>query len=425
MIIGDSITLVNQIGSGSYGSVFFGFNKNTKESFAVKKISKEVLLNPTVKAHINNEIYILRNLPNHPNIIKFNSVVETLTNVYIVMEYCNGGSLMKALNKQILFYNTPFNEEATRYIVKSIANGLLCINQHNIIHRDIKDENILLHYPNKEDLITGNITKAEIKIIDFGFSRYLEENEFASTIIGTPLFMDPKILSNGTNATSSKNNNNPKEIKQKESHKTFNYDFKVDIWSLGIITYNLLLGILPFKGVNWEDLLHTINDRKFCLPEKRKNIILTKGTISFIDKMLNVDSNLRPTAEELMNEPWIKGIISGEDSIKMIMKDDKEIQEMGNDCLSFSSYWKVLEEDEHLQVLNKENKYKNLRINSLIWRITKKQTWSNENKNKIKTNENKKVNYISPDRYITINNNDPDTPIKEENHIKRVFSTGM
>lgn len=422
MIIGDSISLLNQIGSGSYGSVFFGFDKNTKESFAVKKISKEILLNPTVKTHINNEIYILRNLPHHPNIIKFNSVIESLTNVYIVMEYCNGGSLLKALNKQIQFYKTPFNEETTRYIVKNIANGLLCINQHNIIHRDIKAENILLHYPNKEDLITGNIIKAEIKIIDFGFSRYLEENELASTIIGTPLFMDPKILSCGTNATSTKGDS--KETK-KVSQKTFHYDFKADIWSLGIITYNLLFGILPFKGANWDELFHSINDRKFCLPEKREDIILSMGAIKFIDKMLNIDSNLRPSAEELMNEPWIKGIINSEDKVKMIMKDDKELQEMGNDCLSFSSYWKILEENAHPQFPNQESKYKHLRINSLIGRITRKQIWGNENKTKIKNNEIKMVNYISPNKFLPKNINDPGTPIKEENHIKKVISTGM
>ena len=106
------------------------------------------------------------------------------------------------------------------------------LNKNNIIHRDIKSDNILLHYDNEQDLITNNYLKAKVKIIDFGFARFLKKNELAGSLVGTPMYMEPLIL-------------NSLLVYKKKKIDGF-YNEKVDVWSLGILTYELLIGILPF-----------------------------------------------------------------------------------------------------------------------------------------------------------------------------------
>ena len=221
MIIDDKIELSSKIGHGAFGDVFIGKDTNTSKLYAVKKVTKELLLSSSMKSYFNNEIYLLKHLPPHRNIIKFYSIKETLSNYYVILDYCNGGSLETLIDTFASRTRHGVPEESVRYIIKEILNGLLFLGKNNIIHRDIKAENILLNYPNKEDMINCKVENAEVKIIDFGFARYLEGNQLASSVIGTPLFMDPKILNftlpNQQNGSSSGN---------------CYYNKKVDIWSL-------------------------------------------------------------------------------------------------------------------------------------------------------------------------------------------------
>ena len=223
MIIGDSISLLNQIGSGSYGSVFFGFDKNTKESFAVKKISKQILLNPTVKTHINNEIYILRNLPHHPNIIKFNSVIESITNVYIVMEYMD-----EKINHMYNNYKYPSiidNEVRKVNYIKQVIEGVGFLHKHGIVHRDIKFENILI----------DKIEDFTIKIIDFGLSVFLCKGEQAKEGCGTLIYSSPEIV------------------------LQVPYNYQVDLWSIGIISYVLNYNTFPITHFKENEYLSNLS----------------------------------------------------------------------------------------------------------------------------------------------------------------------
>ena len=120
-------------------------------------------------------------------------------NHYIILEYCNGGNLERAMKYHIDTFNKPITEEITRYFISNILIGITYLNKNNLIHRDIKSDNILLHYENEEDLITHNFLKAKIKIIDFGFARYLEQDELAGSLVGTPMYMSPEMVDgNGT-----------------------------------------------------------------------------------------------------------------------------------------------------------------------------------------------------------------------------------
>lgn len=353
MLIADSIQLSTKIGHGAFGDVFIGKDTKTNKLYAVKKVSKELLLSSSMKSYFNNEIYLLKHLPPHPNIIKFHFINESLSNYYVVLDYCNGGSLETAISTNILQNDCPFKEDIVRYITKEILKGLIFLEKNNIIHRDIKAENILLNYTNPSDLAKRNIENAEIKIIDFGFARYLQRDELASSVIGTPLFMDPKIL----NYTIS---NQKTESKKGSCY----YNNKVDIWSLGIVVYQLLFGVLPFNGKNCDDLYQSVTKRKFNFPTSIKKISLSKECISFIDKMLNIDMNLRPSADELIEDKWING--NYDKKYLMELRDDIDVNK--NDYY-FEYLWKKKEKSPNKKGIN--SKKRHVQIENFLERIQK------------------------------------------------------
>ena len=307
--ISPDIELMNIIGKGAYGDVFMGRNLKTKEIYAIKKISKKQLESETIYQYFNNEIFILKHL-NHPNIIKYKSLNDYKTDFYLSTEYCNGGNLEQAMKYHIETYKKPISERIVRYFIYNILLGIIYLNKNNLIHRDIKSDNILLHYDNEEDLITHNFLKAKIKIIDFGFARYLEQNELAGSLVGTPMYMEPSIL---------------KTFMTSKSRVVDGfYDKKVDVWSLGILTYELLIGIVPFIARNIKGLFQSVEQRDFCIPkEEKRNLELSKAAINFIDRTLNIDMNMRPLPEELIKDPWISGLFDKKNLYKM--KSDKEI----------------------------------------------------------------------------------------------------
>ena len=336
--ISKNIELMNKIGKGAYGDVFMGINTKTKEIYAIKKITKKQLESETIYQYFNNEIFILKHL-NHPNIVKFKSLTEYKSDYYLSTEYCNGGNLEHAMKYHIDTYNRPITEEIARYFISNILIGITYLNKNNLIHRDIKSDNILLHYENEEDLITHNFLKAKIKIIDFGFARYLEQDELAGSLVGTPMYMEPSIL---------------KTFMTSKSRVVDGfYDKKVDVWSLGILTYELLIGIVPFVAKNIKGLFHSVEQRDFCIPkEEKRNFRLSEAAINFIDRTLNIDMNMRPLPEELIKDPWIMGKFNKKKLFKM--KSDNEIAFVEKKT-SFQNFWKPLEELNNNKNKNSSN----------------------------------------------------------------------
>ena len=221
-------------------------------------------------------------------------------------------------------FKKPIPEEIVRYFIYNILLGIIYLNKNNLIHRDIKSDNILLHYDNEEDLITHHFLKAKIKIIDFGFARYLEKNELAGSLVGTPMYMEPSILKTFITSTS-------------RVVDGF-YDKKVDVWSLGILTYELLIGIVPFIARNIKGLFHSVEQRDFCIPkEDKRNLELSEAAINFIDKTLNIDVNMRPLPEDLIKDPWILGKFNKQNLYKM--KSNNEIA-LVEKKTNFANFWK-------------------------------------------------------------------------------------
>ena len=327
MIIANRYELKNKIGNGTFGDVYLVIDKKTNKEYAMKKISKNLLLKNDIKNYFLNEIAILKNLDSE-YICKFIFYEETISNYDVVLEYCNGGNLETELNNYINKYNKPFPESIVKHIIYQVLKALIYLNDKNIVHRDIKTENILIHYLNKEDLQSHNLLNAKIKLIDFGFAKHLEKNELASSLIGTPLFMDPLIIQ----AIIKNENESTKMINDSEKNKIF-YDEKVDIWSLGILTYHLIFGELPFGGKKYSDLLNSIANRKFNLL-KFKNLFISKECIEFLDCMLSLEHKSRLSANELINHKWF---LNKKNEVFMELKNLNEVKNKNK----FINYWKI------------------------------------------------------------------------------------
>ena len=300
----EDITLLRLLGKGSYGEVYLSLKQNANKPFATKKVKRKKADDEMTK-YFKNEINILRIL-NHPNIVKLEEIKMDENNYYIVMEYINGGELSDYLKKYIEKYGKPFSEEIVQYLMKQIISALIYIHDLNIIHRDLKLENIMVDFDNEKDKEELNMMKAKIKIIDFGFAIMLSSKfSLTNSAVGTFMYMDPKILKEFDN--------------QVLVDKSRGYGKEVDIWSLGCICYQLFRGKYPFEAKTFEELVGKIDKGKYRLPTTASREI-----ISFLDKMLKYKGKDRLSAKELINEPFL--VKNFKDFTYMQNKHDKRQQ---------------------------------------------------------------------------------------------------
>ena len=192
-MIVDDLALSKTLGKGAFGEVYLGIKQGTQKQFAIKKIDKKFTSNPKAKKYLDNEISILRDI-NHPNIVKLYDVKETSNFYYLVTEYCNGGSLSDCLETYVEKYNKPFPEEVVQFLMRQIVSALSYLHKKTILNLDIKLDNILVHFDDENDIKKQNLLKAKVKMIDFGFARYLKKEEIAISTLGSPINMDPGIL---------------------------------------------------------------------------------------------------------------------------------------------------------------------------------------------------------------------------------------
>ena len=287
----DDLTLTKLLGKGSYGEVYLSKKKNSNKLFATKRINKAVADNK-MRRYFEYEVKILSIL-NHPNIVKLEEVKKSQNNYYIVMEYVNGGELSKYLKKYKEKYQTKaFPEEIVQYLMKQILDALIYIHNLNIIHRDLKLENIMVGFDSEKDKEELNMMKAKIKIIDFGFAIILPSSDsLTNTAVGTLLYMDPKILQEFNN--------------QALVDKSRGYGKEADIWSLGCICYELFRGKYPFEAETFDELVNKIRKGKYKLTSTTSaNPLAPRGNDKreeLIDKI-----SLR-TLSECMQEEFIDG----------------------------------------------------------------------------------------------------------------------
>ena len=190
----DDLTFIKQVGTGEFGSIFLTLKKDDNQYYTTKIINKSEHDTGSME-YINNDINILKEL-NHPNILKFHEIRETKEKIFIITEYYNGGTLQEFFDKYKQRNYKPLSEEIVQYIMRQIIEGMKYLHNKKIIHRDLKFENIMLHYEDENDKINNNIMKAKIKIFDFVFAKYLKKGELTNTILGSPIYMDLLFYSN-------------------------------------------------------------------------------------------------------------------------------------------------------------------------------------------------------------------------------------
>jgi len=205
------------LGKGNYSTVYKGSDKFNKENVAIKKISKNN------KKNIKHEIDMLNKL-HHPNICNMLDNFENDDFYFIVLELC-----IMNLHKYITKYGNIEEKKAQHYF-KQLASGLKYLQKIKIIHRDIKPENILIDkYEN-------------IKISDFGFAIEFKDNETFETLCGSPLYMAPEIM------------------------KYKKYDNKIDLWSAGVVLFQMLFNKTPYTANNHHELLIKIDSKHVSIP---------------------------------------------------------------------------------------------------------------------------------------------------------------
>ena len=350
-----NLILEKCIGKGQFGEVFRTCINGVNKYFATKRYERKKIQNTPQMKYLENEISILNKLK-HPNIIKLYDLKKTKKHYYLVTEYCNGGELTKALENYQYKYGRPFPEDLVQYFMRQIISAFKYIHNQGIMHRDIKLENILLNYNNENDKNNFNLYKAQIKIIDFGFACQIDKYSLKYTAVGNPMNMDPLILR--------KYNNDSKA-------RFLGYDQKADIWSLGAICYQLLIGRAVFDANSITNLINAIESGKYKVPT-----YLSKEVVSFLNGMLQYDADARLDINQLSNHKFIVNNIKDFHSIdlKQVSKKlDSTKRNIVIDVKKNHSIWAIFNEEdeimsikpEYLVPINEANEYQQKQSNIL------------------------------------------------------------
>jgi serine/threonine protein kinase len=253
----EAVTNHGSLGRGTYGQVQLMIHRTTKQLFALKTIQKDTNERKVPIKLLYREISIQKRL-HHPNVTRLYDHVETSDKVLLFLEYSDGGNLFSHLKRK-----GKLPEQQACKIFKQICEGVKYLHENNVIHRDLKPDNILLN------------RSGHVKICDFGWcSEGIHEK---MTFCGTLDYMAPEIL------------------------EGINYSFQIDIWALGVILYELIHGSTPFVGLTTEQKLFNTSTGNFSFSKSS-----SLSVRNLIKKLLNMDPNLRPSIEEVLSDEWIE-----------------------------------------------------------------------------------------------------------------------
>ena len=286
----DKYEVKQKIGKGKFGLVKSGINKETKKPVAIKIMAKKNMDKSDMEL-AKVEIDILK-IAQHPNIIKLYDVFENENYIYIIMEYCSGGDLLSYFEH--FEYELP--ETKVCEIIHKLSMAIYYLHSYGIVHRDLKPENILM---------TDLTSNADIRLLDFGLSKIVGNDEKCTEPYGTLSFVAPEVLQGKP------------------------YDKSVDLWSIGIITFLLLCGYMPFddKHSEREIARQTIQD-----PVPYENKIWSKlspEAKTIVDGLLQKKPEKRYSIKEVLEHPWIK---------KMDKVPEKRSEAQNNSKSQFGAY---------------------------------------------------------------------------------------
>ncbi|XP_074521263.1 MAP/microtubule affinity-regulating kinase 4-like isoform X2 [Halichoeres trimaculatus] len=271
--------LLKTIGKGNFAKVKLARHILTGREVAIKIIDK-TQLNPTSLQKLYREVRIMKTL-NHPNIVHLFEVIETEKTLYLIMEYASGGEVF-----DYLVAHGRMKEKEARAKFRQIVSAVHYCHQKNIVHRDLKAENLLLD------------ADSNIKIADFGFSNEFSAGSKLDTFCGSPPYAAPELFQG-------KKYDGP----------------EVDIWSLGVILYTLVSGSLPFDGQNLKELRERVLRGKYRVP-----FYMSTDCEGILRRFLVLNPTKRCSLEQIMKDKWINSGYDG-DELKPHTEPDEDLND--------------------------------------------------------------------------------------------------
>ena len=257
----------NKLGSGKFGLVKLGIHKKTGQKVAIKIMKKSSMDSSDLEL-VRTEIEILK-ICQHPNIIRLYNVFENADYLYIIMEYCYGGDLFSYLENR----HFRVSEKRASNIIHQMATAVYYMHSYGVVHRDLKPENVLM---------TSTDEDSEIRILDFGLSKILGPYEKCDEPYGTLTYCAPEIIVDEP------------------------YSKPVDLWSLGVMTYLMVSGKLPFNAEDENEIARQV---VYDEPNYTRNPVwktISPECLDFIQKLLVKDQNKRMTIKGVLEHKWIK-----------------------------------------------------------------------------------------------------------------------
>ena len=257
----------NKLGSGKFGLVKLGIHKKTGQKVAIKIMKKSSMDSSDLEL-VRTEIEILK-ICQHPYIIRLYNVFENPDYLYIIMEYCSGGDLFSYLENR----NFRLSEKRASTLIHQMSTAVYYMHSFGVVHRDLKPENVLM---------TSTDEDSDIRILDFGLSKILGPKEKCDEPYGTLTYCAPEIIVDEP------------------------YSKPVDLWSLGVITYLMVSGKLPFNSDDENEIARQV---VYDDPNYTRNPIwksISQECLDFIKRLLDKDQNKRMTIREVLEHKWIK-----------------------------------------------------------------------------------------------------------------------
>ncbi|XP_051941219.1 serine/threonine-protein kinase D1 [Hippocampus zosterae] len=252
------------LGSGQFGIVYGGKHRKSSRDVAIKIIDK--LRFPTKQeSQLRNEVAILQNL-RHPGVVNLDCMFETPERVFVVMEKLHGDMLEMILSSE----KGRLPERITKFLVTQILVALRHLHFKNIVHCDLKPENVLL---------ASADPLPQVKLCDFGFARIIGEKSFRRSVVGTPAYLAPEVLRNK------------------------GYNRSLDMWSVGVIVYVSLSGTFPFNED--EDINDQIQNAAFMYPPQPWKKVSPEA-IDLINNLLQVKMRKRYSVDKTLSHAWLQ-----------------------------------------------------------------------------------------------------------------------
>jgi serine/threonine protein kinase len=295
----------NYIGTGKFAVVHLCWRRNQPEKRYALKIVNTRVGDMASLNRIREEITILQTLGNHPSIVTLVDVDETLPGaIRLVMELCEGGELYDRIQQK-----QYYPEQEAKVCTRNLLEATAYFHNKGIMHRDMKPENILLF---------SKVSNTDVKISDFGLAKmsrdYPRRLPRSHSICGSDFYLAPEV------------------IKQEE------YGREIDIWAVGVITYVLLSGSLPFFHNVLHKLYRQIVERDLSFPEQSwKNV--SKGALDFILRLLQVRAGDRLTAEQGLNHPWLRGANGSDGSFSSFEAGNSNVSRVGSHSQANPNYY--------------------------------------------------------------------------------------